>query len=112
MALSVSENSATITATEYFLASNSTTKTDQTTHCIASLWLDLANLAAGDSYELRQYEKVTSGGTQRSRVLAVLVYGPTLFTSEAIQLKNGWEFSLKKLAGTDRAIGWSIRQVT
>jgi hypothetical protein len=34
-----------------------------------------------------------------------------LFVTPSLIFLHGWEFSLKKLAGTDRSIEWSIRQV-
>ncbi len=40
--------SVTVTATEYFLASASTTKTNQTADGVYQLWLDLNALANGD----------------------------------------------------------------
>lgn len=105
-------NSATISTTEYSLPNNSTTLTPQTGDGIYQAFVDLANMAAGDVYDLRIYEKVTSGGTQR--VLFVITFSgvqPGPFVSATLILIHGWDFTLKKTAGTDRSIGWSIRQV-
>jgi len=107
------QNSGTIGTTEFFLASNSTTKTDQTTDGIYQLMLELNNLANGDEYRLRLYERISSGGTARvcdSWVIADAQTDPNYFTPSVILL-HGWEFSLTKLAGTDRSIAWSIRKV-
>lgn len=110
------EDSASIGTTEYSLPADTTTgvPTSQTTDGVFQVFLDLNALAAGDSYELKIYEKVQSAGTQRlvdtlyflgvqSRPHVVL---PTLI------LMHGWDVTLKKLAGTDRTIGWSIRQLS
>lgn len=112
MALSQTHtSSATITTTERYLASDSTSKTDQTTDGVFQLFLDLSALAAGDVYRVRIYERVTSGGTARvvmEENIAGPVGSPHYVTPSMIFL-HGWEYSLTKIAGTDRSITWSIR---
>jgi len=107
------QNSGTITTTEHFLASNSTTKTDQTDDGVYQCFLELSNLVAGDEYRIRVYERISSGGTARV-VMEWVVAGaqsePNWVTPSLILL-HGWEFSLQKLAGTDRSIAWSIRKI-
>lgn len=114
MALSeTSTSSATITTTERYLASDSTTKTDQTTDGVYQLFLDLSALAAGDIYRVRIYERVTSAGTARV-VMEENVAGPVgapHYVTPSMIFVHGWEFSLTKIAGTDRSITWSIRSV-
>ena len=114
MALSEThQNSATITTAERFLASNSTSKTDQTTDGVYQLFLELNNLAAGDIYQIKVYERISSGGTARV-VYIDNVTGPLdspMYASPTLILLHGWEFSLVKISGTDRAIAWSIRSV-
>jgi hypothetical protein len=107
------QNSTTVGSTEHFLASNSTTKTDQTTDGIYQLLLELNNLANGDEFRVRLYERISSGGTARvveEWVIANAQSTPNWMTPSFI-LMHGWEFSLAKLAGTDRSIAWSIRSV-
>lgn len=111
MKRSDANGSATIGTTEYFLASNSTTKTNQTEDCELQPWIDFGAMVAGDQYSVKLYEAV-NGGTQRSYVIAVLTgtqafpwVGPTL------KLGDSWEISVKKIAGTDRSIGWSLRKL-
>lgn len=107
------QNSETVTTTEHFLASDSTTKTDQTTDGIYQLVLEMNNLANGDEFRVRLYERISSGGTTRIAeewVIAHLQNAPIWFSPSFI-LMHGWEFSLTKLAGTDRSIAWSIRKV-
>ncbi len=107
------QSSATIGVTEYFLASASTTKTDQTTDGVYQLWLELNNLANGDEYRVRVYERISSGGTTRVAMEWVIAHTQSqpLFVTPSLIFLHGWEFSLTKLTGTDRSIAWSIRQV-
>lgn len=107
------QNSVTIGATEYSLTNNSTVIASQTTDAIVSLWIDVANMAAGDEYQVALYEKVTAAGSQRKTVLANLIGAqPEPFITAAWQVGNGFDFSLQKIAGTDRAFSWSVRGVT
>lgn len=107
------QSSATIGATEYFCASASTTKTDQTTDGVYQAFFELNNLAAGDEYRIRVYERISSGGTARIVEEWVIAGAQSLplWPTPSLLLLHGWEFSLQKLAGTDRSIAWSIRQV-
>ena len=107
------QNSATIGATEYFLASNSTTKTDQTTDGVFQLWLDLNAMANGDEFRVRVYERISSGGTTRIAMEWVISHAQSepMWVTPSLIFMHGWEFSLTKLTGTDRSIAWSIRQV-
>ncbi len=105
--------SVTVTATEYFLASASTTKTNQTADGVYQLWLDLNALANGDEYRIRLYEAIVAAGTARIAqewTVSNLQSSP-IYVTPSLILLHGWEFSLTKLAGTDRSILWSIRKV-
>jgi len=105
--------SVSVTATEYFLASASTTKTDQTVDGIYQLWLDLSAMLAGDEYRIRVYERISSAGTTRVAMEWVVagVQAEPMYVTPSLILLHGWEFSLQKLAGTDRTLEWSIRKV-
>jgi len=105
--------SATISTTEYDLPSASTTVSAQTADGIYQLFLDLSNLTATESYQLRIYEKVQSGGTQRvidDTTISGVQTEPVYVTS-ALLLMHGWTYTLTNLQGTPCAIAWSIRQV-
>lgn len=105
-------NSATISTTEYSLPNNSTTLTPITTDGVYQVFIDVANMAAGDEYLIKIYEKVTSGGSQRVVYQATLVGAqPGPFVSPSLILLHGWDVTAKKISGTDRSLGWSIRQV-
>lgn len=102
----------TVTATEWSLTTDSAgpdEETDDGTYCAV---IDLSALAAGDSFEFKVYEKAIGGGTQRlldSRTFTG-AQGVPLFLSIWYPLLHGWDMTLKKIAGTDRAITWSIRK--
>lgn len=108
------QNSATIGATEFFLASNSITKVDQTTDAAIQVWLDFINLTNGDEYRVRVYERISSAGTTRIAEEWVIAHAQStpMWPSPVLLFMHGWEFSVTKLAGTDRSILWSIRAVT
>lgn len=105
--------SASISTTEYDLPTASTVVTPQTSDGIFQLFLDLNALTAGDEYQLRVYEKTRSSSTQRlvDETLLVGIQPEPVFVTPALLLLHGWTYTLKKLAGTDRTIEWSIRQV-
>lgn len=107
------ENSASISTTEYSLPNNSTTLTPITVDGVYQAFIDVANMAAGDQYELKVYEKVTSGGTQRLADTFILTGAQSkpCFVLPSLIFLHGWDITLKRLAGSDRTIGWSIRQV-
>ena len=75
--------------------------------------LDLSALAAGDQFELKLYEKIVSTGTQR--LVETWTFSGAqsrpIFAAPSMILLHGWDMSLKRIAGSDRSIGWSIRQV-
>lgn len=113
MAFDFTKNgNASIGSTEYWLASTSTSKTDQTDDCMMQAWLDFGAMAAGDQYQVRLVEKV-AGNTQRDILVAILT-GPQSgpWVSPSFIVGEGWELGVKKLAGTDRTIYWSIRKAT
>lgn len=115
MAIAVSENSASITTTEYSLPANANyaSGSPQTTDAMVQIWIDLANMVAGDEYRFRLYEKVTSGGTQRlvdQRYYSGPQSCPAIVIPGLILL-NGWDATLLQVTGSARTIGWSIRRV-
>jgi hypothetical protein len=103
---------ATVGVTEFSLVSGTTTLQNITTDGIYQIWIDFANMLAGDEYEICIKEKVTAAGTQR------VIYTATLegrqgspFVTPTLILLHGWDVTLRKITGTDRSISWSIRQV-
>lgn len=115
MAISEAYNgSATITTTEYSCpnAGNYNSANGITDDGVYQVFLDTANMAFGDQYQIRVYEKCRSGDTQRVIYEAILTGTmAATWVSPSLILLHGWDVTLKKLAGTDRAINWSIRKV-
>lgn len=104
--------SATIGTTEYSCPNASTTLTPRTEDGVYQAWFDTANIAIGDQYQFRIYERITSGGTQRIAYEAILTGSMAdSWVFPSLMLLHGWDVTIRKLAGTDRSIGWSIRQV-
>lgn len=114
IAIAYSVTASSVTTTEKSCVNNSTTLATTTTAGLYQLWVDLANVANGDEFEIALLEKVVSGGTQRRIVIAYVTYAiaGTIFISDTYLLANGWDFSIKKIAGTNRNFDWTIRAVT
>lgn len=109
-AYSVSE---TVTTTEHSFTTDTGGPDADTTDGVYQLWLDLNALAAGDVFEAALYEKVASGGTQRKAATWTFadVQSEPHWVSPSFILLHGWDFTVKKIAGTDRAIVGSVRKV-
>ena len=106
--------SATISTTEISLVSGTSTLQSITTDGIYQVFLDLNALANGDVFELKVKEKVRAADTQRVTHIIPIAQaqpGQPNLASPSLILMQGWDVTLIKLAGTDRAIPWSIRQV-
>jgi hypothetical protein len=105
--------SNTISTTEFSLTLNTTSgapasKTDKGT---IQLVLDVNAMIAGDQYELKLYDAARSGDTQRlvSRWILTGAQAEVIFMTPALMLGEAWDYTLKRLAGSDRTIISSIR---
>lgn len=109
-----SQSSQTIGATEYSLTNNSTTIATKTDNVVISIWLECNNMIAGDEYEIALQEKSISGGTQRRIVIGDIIglQADLIWISGPFHVGVGWDVTVKKIAGTDRAFSWSIRSVS
>lgn len=105
----------TVGATELSIISGTTTLQTVTDDGVYQLWVDDQGLMTKtEEYAIRIYEKVESvGGTKR------LVFKATLkgvqsevFVTPFLMLGNGWDMTLQKIAGTDRAFDARISQMT
>lgn len=104
-----SRTAVTVGATEYSIVNNSTTIASLTTVGSFCCTVDPVNVAAGDEFELALHEKVRSGGTQRRTVLQRIVPQSGIIQTITFQLGHGWDFTLKKITGTDRTFDITIR---
>jgi len=89
------------------------TTTPETTDGIYQVWVDTANMVAGDIVELHIKEKVISSGTIREALIATLsgAQSDAAWVSPSMILMHGWDVTLKQTAGTGRVFPWSIRKV-
>lgn len=103
----------TIGSTEISIVSGTTTLQNIADAGVYQLWVDCANMAKGDIYIIRAYEKVeNTGGTKRVAFTAYLQGAQSeLFITPPIALMYAWDFTLQKSAGTDRAFDASIRKI-
>lgn len=106
-------SAVTVGATELSLLSGTITLQTDTTPGIYQLLLDCANMTAAESYELRVYETAVAGGAKRAMHRHVIsgVQATPILALPSLLLGVGWDITLDKLAGTDRAFDWSIRKV-
>ena len=107
MTLTTTNDAATIGSSEYSLPTDSTTLTPQTTDGRVWYKLDCSAMAAGDQFRVRAYETVNGGS-----MLPFIERHITGLQSELVSVdlgivSTGWQCTLKKIAGTDRSLGWT-----
>ena len=103
----------TVGATEHSLTTDTSGPDAEATTGVFQPFLDLNALAAGDAFRFAVYETCRTGDTQR------LIYtsefsgaqARPLWSGPSLLLGVGWDMTLKKISGTDRAINWRISQV-
>lgn len=103
-----------IGATEWSLTTDTASPQTQTNDACVQVFLDLSALTTGDKYRFRIYEKVRSTGQQRvvsQHTFANKLARP-IWASPTLILLHGWDVTLQKLAGVDRAIDFSVREMT
>lgn len=106
-------SAVTVSTTELSIVSGTTSLQTIASTGVYQLWLDLANLVKGDEFRIRVYEKVLSTGTKRQAASwSVLGVQAELFVTPPLTLMNGWDFTIIRVAGADRAISGSIRKIS
>lgn len=108
-------NSQTVSTTEHSMPADASysSGSPQTDDGVYQAFVDLSAMAAGDEFEFKVYEKVSSSATQRLIYVKNFVGGCALplHVTPSLVLLHGWDMTLKKIAGTDRSIEWSIRKI-
>lgn len=103
-----------ISTTEWSLATDTSydTADAQTTDGVFQVWLDVSGMIAGDQLQIRVYEKVRSGDTQRIVYQAILTGAQSepIWVSPSLVMLHGWDITCDALAGTI-TVNWSIRSV-
>jgi hypothetical protein len=104
----------TVSTTEWSFTTDSSGPDADTTDGVFQVFLDLNALVAGDQFQIRIYEKVSSGATQRIVYQSIVtgLQSEPIWVSPALVLMHGWDVTVDKLAGTDRSIEGSIRQIS
>lgn len=104
----------TVGTTEHSMTTDTAGPDTDTTTGIFQAFVDLNAVAAGDVFEFKAYEKVRTGDTQRLVYSAQFAGAQAMpvWVSPTLVLGIGWDMTLKKISGTDRAINWRISQVS
>lgn len=95
------------------LVSGTTTVNDTAETGVFQFWIDAGNMAKGDEFKITLSEKVEGTGGTRKTFFQVTLLGvqAEVFVSPTFVLKNGWNATIHKLAGTDRAFDASVRKI-
>lgn len=106
--------SPTVGTAEYSVTAGTTSgPSADTNDGFYQIWLNLSALAAGDQFQLKLYEKVDAGTQGVAETWTFTgVQGKPIFVAPGFILLDGWDFTLKKIAGTDRSIPHSVRKAT
>lgn len=103
----------TVGATELSIVSGTTSLQTITDDGVYQLWIDAGNMAKADEYRIKLYEKVeATGGTKKVFAQWTLLgVQAEVFVTPTFILMHGWDMTIQKIAGTDRAFDASIRKV-
>ncbi|MBK9427315.1 MAG: hypothetical protein IPN63_07985 [Gammaproteobacteria bacterium] len=105
-------SAVTVGATELSIVSGTTTLQSITTPGVYQLVIDASVMAKGDEFRVKLYEKCKAAGTKRVfSVWSLQGVQSELFITPTFMLLNGWDMTITKLVGTDRAFDASIRKV-
>lgn len=114
MAIAEISGTEAIGTTEHSLATDTSYDTSdaQTDDGAVQVFLDVSDMVAGDQLQIRIYEKVRSGDTQRIAYQAILTGAQSepIWVSPALTLMHGWDVTAAALAGTI-TVNWSIRRI-
>lgn len=103
----------TVSTTPISIVSGTTTVTDTVETGVFQLWVDAGAMLKGDEFKIIISEKVeATGGTRKSVFVATLSdVQSEVFVTPMLILMFGWNMTITKIAGTDRAFDASIRKV-
>ena len=105
-------SAVTVGTGELSVVSGTTTLSNVTDDGVYQLWLDAATMAKGDEFKIRCYEKVKAAGTKRVFAdWSIRNAQSQNFLTPTVILLHGWDFTIQKIVGTDRAFDASIRKV-
>lgn len=101
-----------IGATEWSCVTDTAGPDAATTVGVFKLVLDVTDMVAGDTLQIRVYEKARSADPQSVLKEYILTgaQADDSWASDSEHLRNGWDFTLKAIAGTI-TVNWSIRGI-
>jgi len=101
-----------VSTTEWSLATDTSydTADAQTGDGYLTAVLDVSDMIAGDQLQIRIYEKVRSGDTQRCVYEAILTGAQScpIWVGPTLPVMHGWDVTCDALAGTI-PVNWSLR---
>lgn len=102
-------SAVTISTAEVSLTGGTTTIQTRTTVGFYYVRGEVASIADGDVFELAEYEKTVTGGTQRKKVVGnvTLAANGSSGVFEIVSrgpMGIGVDYTIRKVAGTDRAV--------
>lgn len=110
-----SGNAATITDTETSLAvdGGSTSLQTITDKGFYTLLLRSTAVTKGDEFRLKVYEKASTGAS-KAVILDVTLSDslPSQYMIPQLVLGLGWDMTLQRTGGSNRAFSWSIRRAS
>jgi hypothetical protein len=105
----------TVGATELSIISGTTTLQTVTVDGVYQLFVDdRSNMTKTEEYAIRIYETVLAADASKRQIFKATIKGVQSepFVSPFLMLGNGWDMTLQKIAGTDRAFSARISQMT
>lgn len=115
MAITLTSGSASISTAEYSIVGSTTSGVPLSSASIGvfQFLIDFRNMASGDQYRVKLYERVYAAASQ-SGIEEWYLSGPQaqpLFVTPSFILGEGWDITAIRTAGSDRTIFWSLRKV-
>lgn len=103
----------TVGSSAISIPTGTTTPASVTDDGVYQLWIDAGNMAKGDEFIVKILEKVeATGGTQKIVFSATLSDAQSeVFVTPTLILMHGWDMTIAKVAGSDRAFDASIRKI-
>lgn len=108
-------DNVTVGAGELSIISGTTTLQTNTDDGVYQLWVDdQANMTKTEEFAIRIYEKVEETGGTKKVVFKATLKGvqSEIFVSPMLILMHGWDMTIQKIAGTDRAFDANIRRIS
>lgn len=111
--LAYATGSISVSTTELGFINGTSTIATSTDAGIYQAFIEIASIAYGDIFDVYLNEKTRSGDTQIKWMVGRLtVDNAAGWPSASFILGNGWDFSMKKISGTDRTVRYSVRRVS